>query len=93
NRQQIEAAGFLSIDIEKNRLFKDIMKAYSLYYSLEQALLKTRVYFYENVIYTITNPNSDYYNIKLEVSEIVEAKLHRENEWKFSKITSIIKHL
>ncbi|KAF0450517.1 Serine/threonine protein kinase [Gigaspora margarita] len=39
-RHQIEAKGFISTNIEQNGLLKDIMKAYSLYYSLDQALLE-----------------------------------------------------
>ncbi|CAG8796773.1 7369_t:CDS:2, partial [Gigaspora rosea] len=41
NRNQIEAAGVISTNIEINSLFEDIMKAYSSYYLFEQALLET----------------------------------------------------
>ncbi|CAG8756023.1 6317_t:CDS:2, partial [Racocetra persica] len=92
---EVEAKGFISTNIEKNGLLKDIMKAYSLYYSSDQALLEARVYFYENVAYKITKDNGDYYNIKLKVGEMVEATLIGESEQTFQafgKITSIIKH-
>ncbi|CAG8560269.1 23343_t:CDS:2, partial [Gigaspora rosea] len=56
NRNQIEAAGFISTNVKINGLFEDIMKAYSLYYLFEQALLETQVHFYENVSYTTLKP-------------------------------------
>ncbi|CAG8790360.1 35561_t:CDS:2, partial [Racocetra persica] len=92
NKSRIEAAGFISTNIVLNGLFKDIMRAYSLYYSFEQALLDTQVLFYDNVSYTMSKPNGDHHNVKLKVGEIVETKLCGENEQTFGKITSIIEH-
>ncbi|CAG8793858.1 22233_t:CDS:2, partial [Racocetra persica] len=92
NKYQIETAGFVSTNIETNNLLKDIMDAYSLYYSFEQALLETRVCFYENATYTICQSNGDYYDIKLKIGEIVEARLFGEDHSRFGKITGIIEH-
>ncbi|RIB28587.1 hypothetical protein C2G38_2239435 [Gigaspora rosea] len=92
NRNQIEAAGFISTNIETNGLFEDIMKAYSSYYSFEQALLETRVHFYENVSYTTLKPDGDYHNVKLKVGEIVEILRFGESEPTFGKIISIVEH-
>ncbi|CAG8819003.1 41834_t:CDS:2, partial [Gigaspora margarita] len=41
NQLQIEVAGFILTNIESNSLLKDLMKAYLLYYSFDQALLET----------------------------------------------------
>ncbi|CAG8853469.1 31347_t:CDS:1, partial [Gigaspora margarita] len=89
NRNQIEAAGFISTNIETNGLFEDIMKAYSSYYLFEQALLETRVHFYENVSF---KPDGDYRNVKLKVGEIVEVTRFGESEPTLGKIMSIIEH-
>ncbi|RIB19340.1 hypothetical protein C2G38_2083425 [Gigaspora rosea] len=68
------------------------MKAYSLYYLFEQALLETRVHFYENVSYTTLKPDGDYHNVKLKVGEIVEILRFGESEPTFGKIISIVEH-
>ncbi|RIB28134.1 hypothetical protein C2G38_2060075 [Gigaspora rosea] len=93
NKRQIETAGFVSTSLETNNLLREIMNAYSLYYSFEQALLEPRVCFYENATYTICQSNGDYYDIRLKVGEIVEVKLFGEDDSKFGKITGIIEHL
>ncbi|CAG8521242.1 34131_t:CDS:2 [Gigaspora margarita] len=92
NRYQIETAGFISNDIRTNGLHKEIMNIYTLYYSFEQALLDTQVYFYENKMYTISKSTSDYYKVKIKVGKIVEATLFGESTQMFGKIISIIKH-
>ncbi|CAG8817884.1 15136_t:CDS:2 [Gigaspora margarita] len=93
NKHQIETAGFVSTSLETNNLLREIINAYSSYYSFEQALLEPRVCFYENAIYTICQSNGDYYDIRLKVGEIVEVKLFEEDDSKFGKITGIIEHL
>ncbi|CAG8819943.1 16006_t:CDS:2, partial [Racocetra persica] len=89
---QVEAAGFISTNIETTGLFEDITKAYSSYYSFEQALLETRVHFYENMSYTVFKPDGDYHTVKLKVGEIVEVTRYDESELTFGKIMSIIEH-
>ncbi|CAG8696518.1 8369_t:CDS:2, partial [Ambispora leptoticha] len=89
SRNQVEAAGFISTNIETNSLFEDIMKAYSSYYSFEQALLETRVHFYENVSYTTLKPAGNYHNVKLKVGEIVKVTRFEESEMQFGKIMNL----
>ena len=56
----IEAAGFVTSDLHKNGLLSDIMQVYSSYYSMDQALLSTRIYFYGSASYTFQEEDGDY---------------------------------
>src|ERR1044071_3838181 len=75
NKHKIESAGFISTNLETNGLLKSIMRVYSSYFSLEQALLKTKISYYQIVSYSIVEPNGDYQYVKLRVGEVVETTL------------------
>ena len=87
----IETAGFISPDLRKNGLLSDIMQVYSSYYSMEQALISTRIYFYDSASYTFQEANGDYQEIKVHVGDVVEISLVN-NESGFARIKAIIKH-
>jgi hypothetical protein len=59
NKDKIKSAGFISTNLEKNGLLESIMRVYSSYFSLEQALLKTKVNYYQSVSYFIVEPNGE----------------------------------
>ena len=61
----------LFLQILKLMNFESIMWVYSLYFSFEQTLLKTKVSYYQNVSYSIVEPNGDYQYVKLCVGEAV----------------------
>lgn len=92
NKQKIKSAGFISTNLEKNGLLESIMRVYSSYFSLEQALLKTKVNYYQSVSYVIVEPNGDYQYIKLCVGEAVETTLSTDGQSAFGIIKGIIEH-
>ena len=69
------------------------MRAYSSYFSLEQALLKTKVSYYQNVSYSIVEPNGDYQYVKLCVGEAIETTLSTDGQPAFGIIKGIIEHI
>ena len=87
----IEAAGFVTSDLHKNGLLSDIMQVYSSYYSMDQALLSTRIYFYGSASYTFQEEDGDYQEIKIRVGDMVEIALV-DNESGFANIKAILKH-
>jgi len=50
------------------------MRVYSSYLTFEQALLNTKVSYYQNVSYSIVESNGDYQYVKLCVGEAVQLK-------------------
>ena len=68
------------------------MRAYSSYFSLEQALLKTKITYYQNASYSIVEPNGDYQYIKLCVGEAVETTMSTDGLPAFGIIKGIIEH-
>src|ERR1700722_14641172 len=89
---KIESAGFISNNLEANGLLESIMRAYSSYFSLEQALLKTKVTYYQNASYSIVESNGDYQYIKLCVGEAVETTMSTDGLPAFGIIKGIIEH-
>lgn len=89
--QDIKAAGFISSNLHKNGLLGDVMKVYSLYYSMEQALLSTHIHFYNFASYIFQDENGDNRKIKVHVGDIVEIALV-ENESGYARIEAIFKH-
>ena len=87
----IEAAGFISSDLHINGLLGDVMQAYSSYYSMDQALLSTRIHFYNSAFYTFQGEDDDYQEIKVRVGDIIEIALVN-NESGFASIKAIFKH-
>lgn len=87
----IRAAGFISSNLHKNGLLGDVMQVYSSYYSMEQALLSTRINFYGSASYTFQETNGDYQEIKVHVGDIVEITLV-DDESGFANIKAILKH-
>jgi len=87
----IEAAGFVSSDLHKNGLLGDIMQVYSSYYSMNQALLSTRIHFYSSASYTFQEESDDYQEIKVCVGDVVEIALVDE-ESGFASVKAIFKH-
>ena len=92
NKHKIESAGFISTNLETNGLLKSIMRVYSSYFSLEQALLKTKISYYQIVSYSIVEPNGDYQYVKLRVGEVVETTLSTDGQSAFGIIKGIIEH-
>ena len=92
NKHKIESAGFISTNLETNGLLKSIMRVYSSYFSLEQALLKTKISYYQIVSYSIVEPNGDYQYVKLRVGEVVETTLSTDGQFAFGIIKGIIEH-
>ncbi|CAG8758812.1 42705_t:CDS:10, partial [Gigaspora margarita] len=80
-------------DLRTNGFLENIMRAYSLYFSLEQALLNTKISSHQNVSYIIAESNGDYQHVKFGVSEIVEATLPNKQQSDFGVIKGIIKHI
>ena len=68
------------------------MRVYSSYFSWEQALLKTKVNYYQSVSYSIVEPNGDYQHVKLCVGEAVETTLSADSQSAFGIIKGIIEH-
>ncbi|CAG8850535.1 42728_t:CDS:2, partial [Gigaspora margarita] len=93
SKSEIEDAGFISTNLKANQLLESILKAYSSYFSFEQALLKTKISYHQNVSYFITEPNGDHQYVKFSVGEIVEATLPNKQQSEFSIIKGIIKHI
>jgi len=83
--QNIETAGFVSPDLHKDCLLGDFMRVYSLYYSMDQALLSNHIHFYSSAFYTFQEENGDYQEIKVHVGDVVEISLVN-NESGFAKI-------
>ena len=83
NKHKIESAGFISTNLENNGLLESIMRVYSSYFSWEQALLKTKVNYYQSVSYSIVEPNGDYQHVKLCVGEAVETTLSADSQSAF----------
>ncbi|RIB19607.1 hypothetical protein C2G38_2035933 [Gigaspora rosea] len=92
NKHEIEDAGFISADLRTNGLLESVMEAYSSYFSLEQAILRTNISYYQNVSYIITEPNGNYHYVKFSIGEIVEATLPEKQQSDFGIIKGIIKH-
>ncbi|CAG8846921.1 2586_t:CDS:2, partial [Gigaspora margarita] len=93
NKYEIESARFIFADFRTNRFLENIMRAYSSYFSLEQALLNTKISYHQNVSYFITESNSDYQHVKFGIVKIVETTLPNKQQSEFGVIKGIIKHI
>jgi hypothetical protein len=92
NKHKIESAGFISANLKTNGLLESMMRVYSSYFSFEQALLKTKISYYQTASYSIVEPNGDYQNVKLRVGEAVETTLYTDGQPAFGIIKGIIEH-
>ena len=92
NKHKIESTGFISNNLDTNGLLESIMQVYSSYFSLEQALLKTKVSYYQSASYSITEPNGDYQYIKLCVGEAVKTTMSTDGQSAFGIVKGIIEH-
>ncbi|CAG8575967.1 13934_t:CDS:1 [Funneliformis caledonium] len=92
NKHKIESAGFISTNLENNGLLESIMRVYSSYFSWEQALLKTKVNYYQSVSYSIVEPNGNYQHVKLCVGKAVETTLSADSQSAFGIIKGIIEY-
>ncbi|CAG8656864.1 31041_t:CDS:2, partial [Racocetra persica] len=88
---KIESARFVSTELETNGLLENIMRAYSLYFSMEQSLLNTSIKYYQNVSYSIIEPNGDYQYVKFCVGEIVETVLSNDRKSAFGMLEDLKK--
>ena len=68
------------------------MRVYSSYFSLEQALLKTKVSYYQNVSYSIVEPNGDYQYVKLCIGKAIETILSTDEQPAFGIVKGIIEY-
>ncbi|CAG8558976.1 22228_t:CDS:2 [Gigaspora rosea] len=59
-KQEIENARFVSDDLEANGLLVSIMNVYSSYFSIEQAILNTKIRYYQNASYSIVESIGDF---------------------------------
>ncbi|CAG8653355.1 14445_t:CDS:2, partial [Dentiscutata heterogama] len=89
NKYEIESARFISADLRTNEFLENIMRAYSSYFSLEQALLNTKISYHQNVSYIITESNGDYQHVKFGVGKIVEATLPNKQQSDFGNNNQI----
>jgi hypothetical protein len=89
--QDVEAAGFVSFNLHQNGLLGDIMQVYSSYYSMDQALLSTRIHFYGSAFYTFQEDDGDYQEIKIYVGDVVEIGLE-EGKNGFASVKAILRH-
>jgi hypothetical protein len=64
---------------------------YSLYYSMEQALLSTHVHFYNSASYTYQKNNDNYQKMEIRVGDVAKIALI-EDESGFAKVNAILKH-
>ncbi|RIB09160.1 hypothetical protein C2G38_2044550 [Gigaspora rosea] len=92
DKQKIESAGFISDNLETNGLLECIMRVYSSYFSIEQALLNMKIRYYQNVSYSIVESNGDYQDVRFCVGEAVETTLSDGGQPAFGIVKGIIGH-
>ncbi|CAG8624939.1 24908_t:CDS:2 [Gigaspora margarita] len=92
NKHKIKDAGFISADLRTNGLLESVIEAYSSYFLLNQAIIRTNISYHQNVSYFITEPNGNYHYVKFSIGEIVEATLPEKQQSDFGIIKGIIKH-
>jgi hypothetical protein len=68
------------------------MRVYSSYFSIEQALLKTNIRFFQNISYSIVESNGNYQYIKFCIGEAVETTLSDNEQPAFGIVKAIIEH-
>ncbi|CAG8757900.1 12476_t:CDS:2 [Gigaspora margarita] len=90
--EEIENARFISDDLEANRLLASIMNIYSLYFSIEQAILNMKIRYYQNASYSIVKSNSDFQDVRFCVSEAVETTLSNDGQPVFRVVKGIIEY-
>ena len=69
------------------------MQVYSSYFSLEQALLNTKISYYQSVSYSIVESNGDYQYVKFHVGEAVETTLSTNGQSAYGIVKGIIEHV